>query len=322
VKILNVARWDDGDYTWDVRDPAGGGLVHIELSPPFLGGLRIPNKGETVQPYGMVRFDPDHNWYEIHPVRCWKPGECVPMTASYVRNGAPPGTPKPGGYVQGGAVPLFVPITGSGGGGGSTGTLTATFQPTGGNDWWVQVKVTASKPLAGVDAAANGGAWVPLDKSSWGDWVKSFYAKGEVKFRARATDGSTKVSDPFPWPPGSASAASAAPASRMMALAAPIAPPALFADFVPGGGEGAPAHVAVQAGRPIVALEVQADYGQWRPMERGSSQRFASQMGPGVWDYWSSGYLPPMGSLVVFRATAEDGAVAYSHPFAWAPDAD
>ena len=314
VNVLNVAKWDDGDRSMDVRDPAGGGLVHVEMAPPFYGQIRMPNKDELVRPYGMVRFDPDHNWWEIHPIRCLNPGECVPLSASYVQNAPPANTPSSGGYyTQGGPEPIWVPLNGNpppppppptggtftasfnavrgnewwvqagaaasgdtisnvdvsiGGGpwqplakqswggwaasyhivqgtvvqlraaspsgatalGGcyqwippsnqdaakvacgtpppppppppTNGNLTATFQPTGGNDWWVQVKVTSPKPLSGVDVSANGGAWVPLDHSSWGDWVKSLYLKGSVKFQARATDGSVAASQPFAWPPG------------------------------------------------------------------------------------------------------------------------
>jgi hypothetical protein len=111
VRILNVARWDDGDTTYDVRDLAGGGLVHVEATPPFMG-FRVPNKGEIVRPYGMIRFDPDHGFWEIHPVRCWNPGDCVSLSVPYVRNGVPAGTPVgPGYYLQGGPVPLWVPLT-------------------------------------------------------------------------------------------------------------------------------------------------------------------------------------------------------------------
>jgi hypothetical protein len=125
--ILNVGRWDDGDYSFDIRSPLGGPLIHIELSPPFNGQLRIPHKGEAVRPYGMVRFDPDHDWYEIHPVRCWQPDECVPPAADFVRNGPPEGTPETGGsYVEGGPTPRVLPIEGAPA--NSTGPLELTLR--------------------------------------------------------------------------------------------------------------------------------------------------------------------------------------------------
>jgi hypothetical protein len=204
VKVLNVARWDDGDYTFDVRDPSGGGLIHIEYTPPFYGQLHIPNKGDTVTPYGMLHFDDDHGWWEMHPVRCWSRAECVPPAASYLRNGMTPGTPATGGYyLQGGPVPLWVPQ------GGATlhqADLHAHFTPSpNGNDWWVQVTVSTEKAsLAWVDArVGDAGAWVRLDHAWWGDWVKSFHvpAGSKVQFRAVATDGGYQLSPKFAWPP-------------------------------------------------------------------------------------------------------------------------
>jgi hypothetical protein len=72
----------------------------------------------------------------------------------------------------------------------------ARFSPRPGNAWWVEVFVEADRPLAGVDARANGGAWVALEKRSWGAWAKSFHVPDGsiVEFRARATDGATDMS--------------------------------------------------------------------------------------------------------------------------------
>lgn len=211
VKVLNRGHWDDGDYSWDVRDPAGGGMVHVELSPPYNGQLHLPNMGDTVAPYGQVRFDPDHNWWELHPVRCWTPSECVPTTAGYVRNGPPAGTPTGtnGWYEQGGPVPLSTPMTGSTSTSGSTGGVTtsgglaANFQkslyP---NTWWVEASVYANQPITAVDARVNGGAWIPLGHTSWGSWAKSFYvpAGSTVQFRAHSSTGATATSVGYTWP--------------------------------------------------------------------------------------------------------------------------
>jgi hypothetical protein len=80
----------DGDYSYNARDAATGrGFVHVELTPPYYsgsGGIHIPRVGDTVQPYGYVHFDPDHSWWEIHPVRCWSTSECAGVTTSYVKN--------------------------------------------------------------------------------------------------------------------------------------------------------------------------------------------------------------------------------------------
>ncbi len=205
VKVLNVARWDDGDYTFDVRDPTGGGLVHIEFTPPFYGQLHIPNKGDTVTPYGMLHFDDDHGWWEMHPVRCWSSTECVPAAASYVRNGMPTGTPASGGYyLQGGPVPVWVPRSSEPS--LHQADLHAHFTPSpNSNEWWVQVTVTTqASTLAWVDArVGSSGAWVRLDHAWWGDWVKSVHAAtgSKVQFRAVAADGGYQLSPWFTWPP-------------------------------------------------------------------------------------------------------------------------
>jgi hypothetical protein len=207
VKILNRGHWDDGDYSWDVRDPAGGAIVHVELSPPYNGQLHLPNVGDTVTPYGQVRFDPDHNWWELHPVRCWSASECVPTTAGYMRNGPPAGTPVASGsytgsYEQGGPVPLWVPINGAAAPGTSPnqGAFGASFAVKG-NEWWVQAVISATKPIASADANVNGGAWVPLTNQGWG-WAKSIHAPAgsHVQFRAHATDGSIALSPSYVWP--------------------------------------------------------------------------------------------------------------------------
>ncbi|HWG90533.1 MAG TPA: matrixin family metalloprotease [Candidatus Thermoplasmatota archaeon] len=78
----------------------------------------------------------------------------------------------------------------------------ATFTKHGSNTWWIEVKVTANLPLAGVTASVNGDAPVALAKSSWGTWSKSVYVPvgSTVVFTAKATDGQTARSAPMAWP--------------------------------------------------------------------------------------------------------------------------
>ncbi|MHB8634542.1 MAG: FG-GAP repeat domain-containing protein [Thermoplasmatota archaeon] len=80
--------------------------------------------------------------------------------------------------------------------------MTATFLPQGGNGWWVQVRVTASVPLASVQAQVGAGAWHPLTLQSYGDWAASFQVPSgsSVTFQATSTTGPTATSPPFPWP--------------------------------------------------------------------------------------------------------------------------
>lgn len=79
----------------------------------------------------------------------------------------------------------------------------ATFTNVRGNSWWVEAEVAANGgTLAAVEARVNGGAWVPLAKTSWGSWAKSMSAPtgSIVELRARAADGATAQSPTYAWP--------------------------------------------------------------------------------------------------------------------------
>jgi outer membrane protein assembly factor BamB len=82
------------------------------------------------------------------------------------------------------------------------GTFTASFAPHNGNEWWLQVKVTANQPLAGVDAQVGTGAWTAMKHESYGDWTLSIHAPAgsTVHFRARSTSGESVVSQAYTWP--------------------------------------------------------------------------------------------------------------------------
>ncbi|MES2153963.1 MAG: hypothetical protein V4510_02415 [bacterium] len=82
-------------------------------------------------------------------------------------------------------------------------SFSATFSPSSNiNEWWVEVAVTASDPLAKVEANVNGGPWTGLDATSWGTWAKSFHvASGSaVQFRATSTSGDAATSSTYTWP--------------------------------------------------------------------------------------------------------------------------
>ncbi len=82
-------------------------------------------------------------------------------------------------------------------------TFDANFFPKAvGNDWWVEVDVTASgHTIATVEAQVNGGTWRTLDKTSWGSWAKSFNVPNgsQITFRATNTAGATDLSTPVTW---------------------------------------------------------------------------------------------------------------------------
>lgn len=97
---------------------------------------------------------------------------------------------------------------------------------------------------------------------------------------------------------------------------------AVQAAFVPDGGPNAPPQVAVHANHHIAAVEFQVDYGEWQPMDMGQATSYAMALAGGPWTHWGSQQAIPNGSLVVFRTTAADGRVAYSHPYAWPPSGE
>ena len=79
----------------------------------------------------------------------------------------------------------------------------ATFSNARGNEWWVEVDVKANEPLAKVEAKVNEGAYVLLEKKSWGSYAKSMHAPAgsTVTFRATSTDGDVDI-ETYGWPPG------------------------------------------------------------------------------------------------------------------------
>ncbi|HJQ93274.1 MAG TPA: VCBS repeat-containing protein, partial [Candidatus Thermoplasmatota archaeon] len=86
----------------------------------------------------------------------------------------------------------------------STGpsTFQASFAPEAvGNDWWVEVAVSANEPIAKVEASRNGGSFVALDLKDWGNWAKSIHTPDgtTVVFRATSSSGAMAVSSPVVW---------------------------------------------------------------------------------------------------------------------------
>jgi hypothetical protein len=82
------------------------------------------------------------------------------------------------------------------------GDFTATFEPRAvGNDWWIEARVTANEPLAGVQGRVNSGTWHDLSATSWGTWAKSVNAPNgsQVQFQARSTTGATALSSSSTW---------------------------------------------------------------------------------------------------------------------------
>jgi hypothetical protein len=68
--VTYVRKEEDGDWHYRVSD--GKNFVVCEEIPE----LRMPNGhprvGDTVVVRGVVRYDGDHKWWELHPVVWWR----------------------------------------------------------------------------------------------------------------------------------------------------------------------------------------------------------------------------------------------------------
>jgi undecaprenyl-diphosphatase len=71
--VTQVSRELDGDF--HVRVEAGGSFIVVEIIPEF--PLAPPHVGQRVTAWGIVRHDGLHNWWELHPLIGWDPGDVL-----------------------------------------------------------------------------------------------------------------------------------------------------------------------------------------------------------------------------------------------------
>jgi len=76
--VTQVSHELDGDY--HIRVEGGGAFLVLEIQPEF--PLVPPHIGQNITAWGVVRHDGLHNWWELHPLIGWQPGNVA----------APPGT--------------------------------------------------------------------------------------------------------------------------------------------------------------------------------------------------------------------------------------
>lgn len=70
--VDRIAKQPDGDYHIIIRPqyvPAGLYLV-TEAIPEIK--LPLPEEGDYIKIWGIVRFDVLHNWWELHPIIGWE----------------------------------------------------------------------------------------------------------------------------------------------------------------------------------------------------------------------------------------------------------
>ena len=170
------------------------------------------------------------------------------------------------------------------------------FQPTAGNNWWVQVKVTGGMP-AGVDARVNGGAWHPLTLRSWGDWAASFYVPSGAKVQFQAREAATATASAcWRW-------TDRAPID-CGATATPA--PTYAATFTNARGNAWWVETDV-SGANLAGVDARVNGGAWVALSKTS------------WGSWAKGLSAPAGSTVQFRARDAAGSSALSPTYAWPP---
>ena len=68
--VTQVSHELDGDY--HIRIQGQGAFLVLEIMPEF--PLAPPHIGQQITAWGVVRHDGLHNWWELHPLVGWQPG--------------------------------------------------------------------------------------------------------------------------------------------------------------------------------------------------------------------------------------------------------
>lgn len=181
----------------------------------------------------------------------------------------------------------------------------AAFSGAKGTPYWVQIDVTANKPLAGVCAIVDGGACRELALRPYG-WAATFAVPNgaDIVFRATATTGETKLSGAYDWPsatPISAPAPTPVPAPAP----APAPTPAPSVTFTPYDGNAWWVQTRVATSAIVTAVCASRDGGACQPLVYKT------------WGAWAASIAAPTGTKVVFEATLADGSVVKSASYTW-----
>lgn len=68
--VTYVKHENDGDWHWRVEDGRGGFAV-VEMIPELPLGAWMPEVGDKIFARGVVRWDGEHKWPELHPCTGW-----------------------------------------------------------------------------------------------------------------------------------------------------------------------------------------------------------------------------------------------------------
>ena len=67
-RVVEVLHEQDGDHHVWVSD--GINKIACEIIPEL--PLRLPNSGSNILIDGILRYDYEHSWFEVHPICRWK----------------------------------------------------------------------------------------------------------------------------------------------------------------------------------------------------------------------------------------------------------
>lgn len=187
------------------------------------------------------------------------------------------------------------------------------FITSGGNAWWVEVRITPETGLSAVDARVGENAWVQLTRQSWGTWAESFLVAdpNRVQFRAMFHDGTSQLSGWYHWPDG-ALLVTSQPPPVVTPTPTPIptpAPPATSSNaqvlYSNVRGNNWWIETEVTANAPISTVEVNVGGEAWFALQNTS------------WGSWAASYFASNGSLVQFRTTLNNGMRVVSAFYQW-----
>lgn len=194
-----------------------------------------------------------------------------------------------------------------GGGGSPPPPGTVTFDHKGGNEWWVEAKITGATP-AQVQAMDANSPWTAMTLRSWGNWATSFHIEpgNQVKFRAMV-DGAWKESCLFTHPAGKTPAGGET-CTGSGVVTPPPPPPGTWYNESFWGMKGNQWWAEIRVDSPVTLVEARHSGGDWQKLTKRE------------WGAWAGSFHIPAGSLVQFRAHRTDGAIGYhTQGFPW-PD--
>jgi hypothetical protein len=67
--VKEKVKADDGDWHINLRDASGNVLV-VEFTPDYKSAL--PDVDSEIKVWGILRYDMEHRWWEIHPAIGWE----------------------------------------------------------------------------------------------------------------------------------------------------------------------------------------------------------------------------------------------------------